>query len=76
MKLYWLVISLSQHFKIWMVIATLLEAALLHQCQQVSAEIKDWEIPIDYNITALQNHSTSQFLGYWRVSGSYIITES
>lgn len=65
----------STLFKIWMLIATLLEATLLHHCQQVSAEIKDWEIPIDYNNTALQNQCTSQFLGCWRVSGSSLITE-
>lgn len=68
--------TVSTIFEIWMLIATLLEATLLHQCQQVSAEIKDWEIPIDYDITVLQNNFTSQFLGYWRVSGSSLITES
>lgn len=59
-----------------MLLATLLEATLLPQCQQVSAEIKYWEIPIDYNITVLQNQFTSQFLEHWKVSGRSLITQS
>lgn len=45
-----------------MLLATLLEATLLSQCQQVSAEIRDRQITIDYNITVLQNQFTSQLL--------------
>ena len=42
-----------------MFLAALLEAILLSQCQKVLAEVKDWEIPIDYNITVLQNQFIS-----------------